>query len=361
MKLKYIKILFLFSLILFFTGCERKNNNQTNVGILLPLTGNGALYGEYVLEGIELVTKNSNLENINIIIEDSKTTAKDGIFSINKLIKKDNIDILIGPMSSSVALSVGPIADKNNILMITTGSAPKISDLGKNIFRIYPSDSYDGKFLAKKIIENKLYNNILLYLNNDFGAGISKVFAKEYKGLNGKTVDKFAFEANQIDFSQIVTKISKLDFDNLLIVATQKEYVNILNKLTTFNIENKKIFAPVNIEDSVVKNNISANMLDNIYYSKPNFDLSKNDLTPLQTKFKKEFTDRYNKTPNIFNAYGYDLINLVIKIANDSKNENFTQTLKSYKNLNGATGSYSFDNNGDVEREFNLLKLKNLQ
>lgn len=359
-------LVLVFGFVLLFSGCENRGSSanidkskKINIGVLLPLTGNGALYGKYVQDGILLAMSELNTTSYKLIIEDSKTTAKDGISSINKLILKDNVPIVVGPMSSSVANPVGKICQSKKIIMITTASAPNISELGDYIYRIYPSDSYDGSFLAHEIKKQKFKNNIIIYLNNDFGLGMAKVFEETYIKLGGKIIDKFPFEANVQDFSILVNKLKKEEFDNLLIIATQKEYINIINRMENLNIKNKPIFAPVNIEDKIVVDGISPIMLDIIQYSKPIFDLESNS-TIVQNNFKKLWIKSYKEKANIFNAYGYDLIQLVVKTIEESQNHNYNQTLKSFTKLNGATGTYQFDKNGDAVRNFSLLKLKDL-
>jgi branched-chain amino acid transport system substrate-binding protein len=359
-------LLLVFGILLFFSGCENKNSTtkstqseKINVGVLLPLTGNGALYGKYVKDGALLAISELNSTRYNVTIEDTKTTSKDGISSANKLILKDNVPIIIGPMSSSVANSVGKICQSKKVIMITTASAPSISTLGNYIYRIYPSDSYDGSFLAQQIIKQNLLKSIVIYLNNDFGAGMVKVFEETYKKEGGRIIDKFAFEPNQQDFTILVSKIKEKKIDNLFIIATQKEYISIINNMENINIKDIPIFTPVNIEDKVVTNAISSAMLNKIQYSKPVFDLDNNS-TAIQNSFKKLWSKVYKEKPNIFNAYGYDSIKLIDKMITETKDNQYKATLDSFNELHGATGTYKFDKNGDVIRNFSLLKLKDL-
>lgn len=356
-------LLILISIIIFlFSGCDSKESvkeKQVNIGVLLPLTGNGALYAKSVKEGALLAIEELNTSKYQFIIEDTKTTVKDGLFAMNKLISKNNVSIMIGPMSSSVAKAVGEKCQAKRVTMITTASAPNISTLGNYVYRIYPSDSYDGSFLAQEIINKKLFNSVIIYLNNDFGIGLSSVFQEVYEKQGGKVINKFPFDANQQDFSILVNKLKREKFDNLFIVATQKEYINIINKMYNLNITNIPIFAPVNIEDKIVVEGISSNMLEFIQYSKPKFNLEGN-LTNIQNNFKKLWFKTHKEKPDIFNAYGYDLIKLTDMIIIKTENDDYHHTLENFRELNGVTGTYKFDKNGDVIRKFMLLKLKDL-
>ena len=51
---------------------------------------------------------------------------------------------------------------------------------------------------------------------------------------------------------------------------------------------------------------------------------------------------------------------LIDKIITETKDTQYKATLDSFDKLNGATGTYKFDKNGDVIRNFSLLKLKDL-
>ncbi len=365
--MKKLLVLFL-GTVLFFSACDRKhekdnqsiyNAEKVNIGLLLPLTGNGALYGQYVKEGALLAVSELSSSRFNLIIEDTRTTAKDGISSVNKLILKDKAPIIAGPMSSTVAKSVAKICQDKKVVIITTASAPEIASLGNYIYRIYPSDSFDGSFLAHEIVKQSLSKSVVIYLNNDFGEGMVKVFEKVYKGVGAKVVAKFPFSPNQKDFSTLVSRLKGYEFDNFFIVATQKEYINIINKMENLNYTYVPIFAPVNIEDKTVVDAISSKMLNNIQYSKPNFDLDHN-LTKVQNRFKDLWSKSFKEKANIFNAYGYDMVHLTNKLIKETKDGNYKATLDNYNALGGATGNYRFDESGDVVRSFSLLKLKDL-
>ena len=71
--------------------------------------------------------------------------------------------------------------------MSTGATAPKISEAGEYIFRIWNSDDLEGKVSAKFIYEDlRLSNAVILYINNDYGKGLEDVFKREFQILGGK-------------------------------------------------------------------------------------------------------------------------------------------------------------------------------
>ena len=72
-----------------------------SIGAILPLTGYGAYNGEMARRGLELATT----ENVEVIVEDSKTNPKDAINAYRRL-ESLGVKYLIslgGPLSMAIA------------------------------------------------------------------------------------------------------------------------------------------------------------------------------------------------------------------------------------------------------------------
>lgn len=186
--MKKISILLLLSLCLFvFFACQEKS--AIRVGVILPLTGPASEIGNNILDGIIIASEyydSISPQKLKLIVEDSKLDAKQAMSSANKLITVDKVDAIIGLASSTEALVVAPVCEKNKVVMISsTASTPLLSDAGDYIFRIYPSDVYDSKVLAEYAKEIKKVS--ILYLNNDFGVGLKNTFIENYKKTGEKS------------------------------------------------------------------------------------------------------------------------------------------------------------------------------
>lgn len=133
-----------------FFSCQE--DDTIKIGVILPLTGPASEIGNNILDGITIASEyydSTSSKKIKLIVEDSKLDAKQAISSANKLVTIDKVDAIIGLASSTEALAVAPICEKNKVVMISsTASTPLLSDAGDYIFRIYPSDVYDSKVLA---------------------------------------------------------------------------------------------------------------------------------------------------------------------------------------------------------------------
>ena len=239
MNKQILMMCFLLLVLVFLSACSNPTSNvikeeqYTEIGVILPLTGPGAAYGIPEKEGIELGLEELNNHRatpIKLIFEDSETEPSAGVIAFNKLIQISKVKTVIGAMSSSVTLAISPIAEQNQIILISPGSSnPELSNAGDYIFRLYPSDDYQGKILADYVKKNKLTNTGILYLNNDYGLGLKNKFKEEYtKDKNYEVITEVAYNRGEKDFRTYLTKLKKDNIKTILIIAAGQENANIL-------------------------------------------------------------------------------------------------------------------------------------
>lgn len=157
-------------------SCSKKS--EIKIGVILPLTGSGAIYGDDLRRGIETAYQESPLkEKIKLIYEDDAADVTTGINALNNLSFR-NVDIVIGGIMSNVANGMLPIINDKKILMLS----PKATDVGLSrendyFFRIWPTDDVDGKYAATFITDSLHLKRIaVLYDNGTYGVGINKEF-----------------------------------------------------------------------------------------------------------------------------------------------------------------------------------------
>jgi len=171
------------------------NADTVKIGFVGPLTGSLASVGESSLAGAELAVKELNDKGgilgkkVELIAEDDKCSA-DGANAITKLINVDKVVAITGPDCSSSASAALPIAQKSGVpVVIRWASAPPLAKIGDYIYRVYPSDAFQGKFVAEYIFNTLNKTKVaVLYVKNDWGQGITDVFVDRFKELGGEVV-----------------------------------------------------------------------------------------------------------------------------------------------------------------------------
>ena len=95
---------------------------KIKVGLMLPYTGTYAALGTAITNGFKLAISEAGgkfggheIEYVTVDDESEPAKAPD---NVNKLIKRDNVDVLVGTVHSGVALAMAKAARDNNALLI---------------------------------------------------------------------------------------------------------------------------------------------------------------------------------------------------------------------------------------------------
>lgn len=363
------KILFALLAAAMLIGCQEDAELKTKIGIILPLSGNGAIYGEDLKRGIDLAYEQSIIKNkVEIIYQDDAADTRMGISALNSL-KSQGVSICIGGVMSNVANGLLPIANNNNIFLLS----PKATDinLSKNddmFYRIWPTDDLDGKMSAQYINNNLTYKKIaILYSNTDYGVGIRKLF-KDHLSNDSVIVFDESFNSDISDFKPIISKLKLTNPDIVFLPAYYREVVMALKCMNELNC-NFYISGVSSFYDENVK--ISAGkLLNQTFFTYPTFSVDAD--SPATKYFVKTYYEKYKTMPNAFSAHGYDsyivLETIISSILSqkDAAEKINGRTIKEYIENNhnllisGATGDIHFDKNGDAIRDLQIIWLKDI-
>ena len=115
--------------LLVFVSSASAEPAPVRVGAIFGLTGFANVWSSQARRGIEMARDEINQDGgingrpLEVIFEDSGTTAKGGVAAFNKLVRIDKVDALVGDIISFVTLPLVPLAQAYKIVLIT----PRIS------------------------------------------------------------------------------------------------------------------------------------------------------------------------------------------------------------------------------------------
>src|SRR5579864_2240438 len=98
--------------------------DSIKIGFPIPLSGPTAVYGEPVLKGAELAVSEINAKGgvlgrkLEILSRDSKASADEAVRLSRELIIKNNVDFLLGTLTSAEAPAVSTVAKENKIVFV---------------------------------------------------------------------------------------------------------------------------------------------------------------------------------------------------------------------------------------------------
>lgn len=199
------------------------------VGVLLPLTGAQAKFGEIEKRSFEMAAEEINAKGgvngkkLELLFEDDTGKPDVGRSGVEKLISREKVPVITGGYSSSVTAAATPVAQQFKVpFVVCTGSADDITEKKYDyVFRINPPASEYPNAVQSFLQEvgKDVKTVALLYENSAFGQSSSKSFEEEAKGLGLKIVVKEGYQAGAIDFKPILTKVKAANPDMIYMVS----------------------------------------------------------------------------------------------------------------------------------------------
>ena len=119
-------------------------------------------------------------------------------------------------MVQSVSIPAGVVA------MSDSATAPSITALEDNdtVFRVAPSDAYQGRFMAEQAIKTGIRTVAVTFANDDYNTGLARVFIDSYKELGGTISAEQMHEPNKPSYrSELATLSGGGDAEALVLFA----------------------------------------------------------------------------------------------------------------------------------------------
>jgi ABC-type branched-subunit amino acid transport system substrate-binding protein len=169
---------------------------EIKVGTLLSHTGPLKEFGPNIQNGAVLAAKQMAAAGfeIEMIHEDSETSAIPATNAAKKLVEVDKVVAIIGALASGVTVPVAEsVTIPNNVIMISPAStSPLITVLPTDqckdfLFRTCPSDSLQG-VIAGSLAASYNKKAAVLYVNNPYGQGLAEEFKKSFEKRGGKVL-----------------------------------------------------------------------------------------------------------------------------------------------------------------------------
>ncbi|MEZ5934917.1 MAG: ABC transporter substrate-binding protein [Alphaproteobacteria bacterium] len=356
-----------------------------NVGSVAGVTGPIAELVAPIVAGRNLAAAHVNDQGgllagdtYNLILADGQCDPKAGVDAGNKVVNVEQVVAVIGAscsgetngMVQSVTIPAGVVSISDS------ATAPSISELKDNdlVFRVAPSDAYQGQAIAKLAIDQGFKKLAMTYSNDDYNAGIAGVFEQSFKDLGGEITASQAHEPNKASYrSELSTLSGDGSAEGLAIFAYYGGSGITIIKNALENGLFDKFMAADGMFDQSVIDQVGADVLrDHIFITQSASDYNDESY--------KIFADAYKETGNNpqapYAAHGYDasfLTALAIEKAGSADRGKISAALREVANApgevirpgewekakaaiaagqdinyEGASGNCDFDDNGDV-------------
>ena len=338
-------------------GCQGKKEDKITIGVILPLTGELSGFGSLIKEDILLAYKMQDTSKYKLEFIDSKSESKTALLGLNKLISSSNVKYLIGDVSSSVTMSLIPMINKHQILLLSPGaSSPNLYNVSPFFARNYPSDIQESKDVAQYVYTNYQDSTIaIVYSNSEYGKGLYNGFMESYL-LPHRVLLEESYDISQTDFKAILSKLKSSKVKVLYLAGEEKGMGRFMKQYKDMHL-NCKIISNINfIQPSCL--NLAGYASEGVVI--PLVKFAPEDTTYMPTyHFAKRYKEIKGIEPSLVNAIAFDALTLMIHVIENTDNvEEAAKYLRHLKKYNGALGVLDFEN-GDVRIPVEFMTIEN--
>jgi len=207
------------------------------IGVIYPLTGFLAPFGQDCLKGVQTAIEMANEEGIlpgvklEIVVADSQSNPTVATSEAERLITVEGVDLVIGSYAGSLAMAISEVCERYKTPMFETIAAPNELTLNRGfewVFRFGPMGLHYGYVAVDFLVEylaprmgwdvNQL-RIAVVHEDSSYGTSCADgdVERLQYYGL--EPVTREAYSARTTDLSSLITKLKQLNVDIVLITS----------------------------------------------------------------------------------------------------------------------------------------------
>ncbi|EKH7235476.1 ABC transporter substrate-binding protein [Campylobacter coli] len=336
---------------------------EVNLGVVLPLSGATAAYGQSALEGIKLANEMqstlANGDKINLVVLDTKGDKIESASAATRLVNQDKVLGLIGEMVTANTLQVMRIAEENKVPLIApAATGDKLLENKLYSSRVCFMDSFQGSSLAKYAFEKLNHKKAVIVVDQstDYSLGLAKAFEKEFKAKGGEILKTLRVNSGDKDFKAIATQIKILNPDFIFLPLYYSEASLFVRQAKLIGLNTPMGSADGVADATFIK--LAGNASEGYIFT-DSFDA--NNPT---TQLSKDFIAKYQskEVPN-FTAMGADAYFVMFNAMNACQNtltsECINEKIHQTNNYEGVSGVISIDKSGNATRSVVVKEIKN--
>jgi branched-chain amino acid transport system substrate-binding protein len=271
--------------------------------------------------------------SFELIVADDRGDAKEAIKQAKRLIEKDKVSVILGPVNSTCALALVPVVSEAKIPMITLATHPGLTQpLHRYVFRGNVSDDELGKLMADytKIILGG-HRIALLYEDTPYGKAGIEVVRQRLRRVGVEPVAAESYVSGGFDFSAQMAKLKEARASCIIVYGTMADAQNVMQWIRTSGLDARVIASsgwesihllptvPKGLDGVVVAGYTHLVPDSLVYLGPPRIILSPvagghyqvvtgnldTDMFPAWTPFYESFKDKYGRTPDLIAGYAY--------------------------------------------------------
>ncbi len=343
---------------------QAQGSPKLKVGLMLPYTGTYAALGNAIENGFRLHVAEQGgklggreVEYVKVDDESDPSKATD---NVNKLVKRDNVDVLIGSVHSGVAMAMAKVAkDSGTVLIVPNAGADAVTGpmCAPNIFRSSFSNWQPG-YAMGEVVAKKGHKKVVT-ITWKYAAGDESVkgFKESFEKGGGTVVKELNLPFPNVEFQALLTEIAAAKPDAVYTFFAGGGAVKFVKDYAAAGL---KKTIPLYGSGFLTDGTLDAQGADaNGLFTALHYADSLN--TPRDNAFRLAYAKTYKLQPDVYAVQGYDAaqmlgIGMAAVKGDISKKAEFTSAVEKAK-IDSPRGAFTLSKAHNPVQDFYLRQV----
>lgn len=286
-------------------------NGTLKLGLIGPLTGAAAIYGNAVHNAAQIAVEEVNAQSGSFKFEyqgqDDEHDAEKSVNAYNNL-KDWGVQAIVGTVTTTPCVAVSAEANSDRVFMLTpSASSTSVTEGKDNVYQLCFADPNQGSASAQYIFDNKLATKVAVIYNNSdaYSTGIYQKFqeAADSLGLEVVSVTTFTDDTAN-DFSVQLSEAQNANADLIFLPIYYTPASLILQQAASTGYA-PTFFGVDGMDGILTLEGFDTSLAEGVILLTPFSADATDDMT---VSFVKKYEEQYKETPSQFAADGYDCV-----------------------------------------------------
>ncbi|BCR06974.1 hypothetical protein DESUT3_40430 [Desulfuromonas versatilis] len=354
---------------------------QRAVGVLLPLSGRYATFGQLVRRGMELALEihNQSAPAVQLLFRDSGAEPEDSAREVAELANGQRVMAIAGPLTGGAAAAAATRAQQERVPLLTLSQRDGLPETGPYVFRNSLTNLQQVQTLVRYAVGEKgLRRFAILFPENKLGYEFAELFSREVEAFGGRVVAREGYAEKATDFRRQVRLLKgenpdapekeakpgqaparpEAPFDALFIPDYADQVGLVAPQLAFYGLDKLPLLG-INGWNSPDLLRVAGRYVEGAVFADGFFLASSN---PVVREFVALYTAKYGEEPSILEAQGFDAAGILLSVLDRPEvrsREDLLQALTQLRDYPGVTGTTGFNGQGECEKGLFLLQVQN--
>jgi ABC-type branched-subunit amino acid transport system substrate-binding protein len=369
-----------------FTELTGESWLQRSIGVVLPLSGKYAVYGDLVRRGMELALEGAeNTTGVRFLFYDGAGDATKSREAVRSLVRGEKVVAITGALTGSSARAIADQAQSERVPLLTLAQSKGLPETGPYVFRNSLTVRQQVETLARyAVLDQGLTSFGVLYPQNNLGQRMADLFVEEIEKLDGEVIAMQEYASDANDFGRqirrlkgesaykVETKLTDeellldlfvpdpppVEFEALFIPDYADRIGVIAPQLAYYGIENVPLLG-INGWNSPELLRTVGGFIEGAVFVDGFFAYSP---YPFVQDFVDRYYEKYGEVPTLLQAQGFDTAGILLSLLDNPQvrtRDDLRLALSQLQTYPGVTGATSFNLIGEADKILYLLQVRN--